>query len=80
MLASMYFTVLKNSMILTIGYYLSIIVLPEMVKVNAIVSECLFFIPAGFWIMSSTDKWWINTISILLAVILSFPLIDSFFQ
>jgi hypothetical protein len=30
--------------------------------------------------MSSTDKWWINTISILLAVILSFPLIDSFFQ
>ncbi len=67
-------------MILTIGYYLSIIVLPEMMEVNFIVSECLFFIPAGFWIMSSTDKWLVNTISILLAVILSFPLIDGFFQ
>jgi putative effector of murein hydrolase LrgA (UPF0299 family) len=76
----MYFTVLRNSMILTIGYYLSIIFLPEILKLNSIVSECLFFIPAGFWIMHSTDKWWINTISILLAVVLSLPLIDGFFQ
>jgi len=73
----MYITVLINSLILGFGYYLSIVFLPEIMGVNPLIPKYLLISLGTIWLVSSKNKWWINMISILLANMISFPVVDG---
>lgn len=73
----MYITVLINSLMLGFGYYLSIVFLPEIMGVNPLIPKYLLISLGTIWLVSSKNKWWINMISILLANMISFPVVDG---
>ncbi|PVE64466.1 hypothetical protein DC421_24105 [Priestia megaterium] len=73
----MYITVLSNTLILGFGYYLSIVFLPEIMGVNPLIPKYLLISLGTSWLVSSKNKWWINMISILLAIMISFPVVDG---
>ncbi|WP_394542675.1 hypothetical protein [Priestia aryabhattai] len=73
----MFLTILKNSLILAVGYYLSIVFLPEIMNINETVSKYVFTIPAGIWLIVSKNKWWVNVVSILLGLAISLPVVMS---
>ena len=71
---------IRNSLILAFGFYLSTTFLPEVLHVNETVSKYLMVIPAGIWFLKSQNRWWINMVSIILGLIISltvFGLIES---
>lgn len=67
----MLLVLIRNSLILAIGFYLSIIFLPEVLYINETVSKYLMVIPAGLWLLQSKNKWWFNIISVFLGLIIS---------
>lgn len=73
----MFFTILRNSLILAVGYYLSIVFLPEIMNVNQTVSKYVFTIPAGIWFIVSKNKWSINIVSILLGLAIALPIVTT---
>ncbi|QLK09430.1 hypothetical protein BMG_6205 (plasmid) [Priestia megaterium] len=62
----MFKILIRNSLILALGFYLSIYVLPEVLHVNETVSKYLLMIPAVIWIIRSNDRWLLNMASIVL--------------
>lgn len=72
----MYLIVLKNTILIGLGFYLSIVCLPQMLGLDPLLSKYLFIAPATMWFTCSKNKWWANIVSILLAILISFPLID----
>lgn len=72
---SVFLTILRNSLILAVGYYLSIVFLPEIMNVNQTISKYVFVIPAGIWLILSKNKWWVNIVSILLGLGIALPIV-----
>jgi len=62
--------IIRNSLIIAGCLYLAVIFLPEIMNVNETVAKYLFVIPVGVWGIKSKNKWWINLISFLLALII----------
>lgn len=67
----MLLVLIRNSLILAIGFYLSISFLPEVLYINETVSKYLMVIPAGLWLFRSKNRWWFNIISVFLGLIIS---------
>jgi len=59
-------TLIRNSLILALGFYLSIYVLPEILHVNETVSKYLMMTPAVIWLIRSNNRWLLNMASIIL--------------
>lgn len=66
----MLLVLVRNSLILAIGFYLSIIFLPEVLYINETVSKYLMVIPAGLWLIRSKNRWWFNILSVFLGLII----------
>ncbi|XIH57264.1 hypothetical protein C1N61_31035 (plasmid) [Priestia aryabhattai] len=64
------FILVRNSLILAVGFYLSAIFLPEVLHINETVSKYLMVILAGLWILRSRNKWWFNMVSVILGLII----------
>ncbi|MDD9784675.1 hypothetical protein [Priestia megaterium] len=62
--------IIRNSLIIAVCLYLAGVFLPEIMNVNETVAKYLFVIPVGIWGIKSKNKWWINLISFLLALII----------
>ncbi|MGG3197579.1 hypothetical protein [Priestia aryabhattai] len=62
-------TLLRNSLILALGLYLSIYVLPEVFHVNETVSKYLMITVAVLWFAKSNNRWLLNMFSIILGVV-----------
>ncbi|MFP3668903.1 hypothetical protein SB717_27580 [Priestia sp. SIMBA_032] len=62
--------VIRNSLIIAVCLYLASVFLPEVMNVNETVAKYLFVILVGIWGIKSKNKWWINLISFLLALII----------
>ncbi|PGN05101.1 MULTISPECIES: hypothetical protein [Priestia] len=62
--------VVRNSLIIAVCLYLASVFLPEVMNVNETVAKYLFVIPVGIWGIKSKNKWLINLISFLLALII----------
>lgn len=62
-------TLLRNSLILALGLYLSIYVLPEVFHVNETVSKYLMILGAVLWFSKSNNRWLLNMFSIVLGVV-----------
>ncbi|MBY0200788.1 hypothetical protein H7U05_26515 [Priestia megaterium] len=60
----------RNSLLIAVCLYLASVFLPEVMNVNETVAKYLFVIPVGIWGIKSKNKWWINLISFLLALII----------
>ncbi|MCR8867442.1 hypothetical protein P4594_25045 [Priestia megaterium] len=65
----MFKILIRNSLILALGFFLSIYVLPEVLHVNETVSKYLLMIPAVIWITRSDDRWLLNMASIFLGLL-----------
>ncbi|MDN3232885.1 hypothetical protein [Priestia megaterium] len=77
----MFKTLIRNSLILALGFYLSIYVLPEILHVNETVSKYLLMIPAFIWIVRSNNRWLLNMASIILGFLelaIFFLIFESF--
>jgi len=61
---------IKSSLIIALGLYLSVIFLPEVLHVNETVAKYLFIILAGLWFLKSNNRWWVNIISLILGTII----------
>ncbi|GAB1792555.1 hypothetical protein [Priestia aryabhattai] len=61
---------IKSSLIIAVGLYLSVIFLPEVLHVNETVAKYLFIILTGLWFLKSNNKWWINITSLILGTII----------
>ncbi|PFE02295.1 hypothetical protein CN265_05255 [Priestia megaterium] len=61
---------IRNSLILAIGFYLSIIFLPEVLYINETVSKYLMVMAASLWLLRSKNRWWFNIISVFLGLII----------
>lgn len=66
----MLLVLIRNSLVFAIGFYLSIIFLPEVLYINETVSKYLMVIPAGLWLLRSKNRWWFNIISVFLGLII----------
>ncbi|AKP76773.1 hypothetical protein AS52_01808 [Priestia megaterium Q3] len=64
------FILVRNSLILAIGFYLSAIFLPEVLHINETVSKYLMVILAGLLILRSRNKWWFNMVSVILGLVI----------
>ncbi|MFE4094961.1 hypothetical protein ACFX4K_25765 [Priestia sp. YIM B13484] len=62
--------IIRTSLIIAVCIYLASVFLPEVMNVNEIIAKYLFVIPVGIWGIKSKNKWWINLISLLLALII----------
>lgn len=62
-------TLLRNSLILALGLYLSIYVLPEVFHVNETVSKFLMILGTVLWFSKSNNRWLLNMFSIVLGVV-----------
>jgi len=66
----MLLVLIRNSLVLAIGFYLSIIFLPEVLYINETVSKYLMVMAAGLWLLRSKNRWWFNIISVFLGLII----------
>ncbi len=66
----MLLVLIRNSLILAIGFYLSIIFLPEVLYINETVSKYLMVMAASLWLLRSKNRWWFNIISVFLGLII----------
>ena len=74
-------TLIRNSLILALGFYLSIYVLPEILHVNETVSKYLIMMPAVIWLIRSNNRWLLNMASIILGFLelaIFFLIFESF--
>jgi hypothetical protein len=67
----MLLVLIRNSLILAIGFYLSTTFLPGVLYINETVSKYLMVIPASLWLLRSKNRWWFNIISVFLGLIIS---------
>ncbi|MDR0132737.1 hypothetical protein [Priestia megaterium] len=77
----MFKTLIRNSLILALGFYLSIYVLPEILHVNETVSKYLLMTPAFIWLIRSNNRWLLNIASIILGFLelaIFFLIFESF--
>jgi hypothetical protein len=63
--------VLKKSFIIAVLFYVIIGILPELLPVSLDIAKFLFIIPLYLWVLSSDNKWWINTLSMIFGVIIA---------
>ncbi|MBK0010145.1 hypothetical protein IAE23_27135 [Bacillus sp. S35] len=61
---------IKSSLIIAVGLYLSVIFLPEVLHVNETVAKYLFIIIVGLWFLRSNNRWWVNIISLILGTVI----------
>lgn len=59
-------TLLRNSLVLAVCFYLSIFFLPEVLHINETISKYLVVIPVILWIIESKNRWLVNMGSIVL--------------
>ncbi|MEH7362388.1 hypothetical protein, partial [Priestia megaterium] len=64
------FILVRNSLILAVGFYLSAIFLPEVLHINETISKYLMVILAGLLILRSRNKWWFNMVSVILGLVI----------
>ncbi|MCL9634242.1 hypothetical protein L2095_05830 [Bacillus zanthoxyli] len=71
---------IKSSLIIAVGLYLSVIFLPEVLHVNETVAKYLFIILTGLWFLKSNNKWWINITSLILGTIIGLIIFITLFE
>lgn len=61
---------IRSSLVIAVGLYLSVIFLPEVLHVNETVAKYLYILFVGLWFIKSNNRWWVNMISLILGTII----------